>query len=95
MNGFVGLFGDWHFWVFGAAYVVISNAVSALAMPDTTSSKFYAWFFKFANGVLASNFARAAAGKIPGNGQAMPLPGSQDVVKQMAEAAQVIKESAV
>lgn len=74
MNGFVAVLSDWHFWSLGAGYVVISNAVSALAMPDSNSGKLYAWFFKFANGVLASNYFRAAAGKIPGNGTIMPPP---------------------
>jgi hypothetical protein len=70
------------YWVMGA-YIVFSNAVSAMPMPDNTSSKFYGWAFKFANG-LSSNISRAQAGKIPGTTDVMPLPGAQDVVAKQA-----------
>jgi hypothetical protein len=73
------------------AYIVLSNAVGALPMPDTTSSKFYAWFFKFANAV-ASNLTRASAGKIPGGADVMPLPGAQDAVNQAAMVARVAQD---
>lgn len=65
MTGFLTLVGDWHFWVAVLVYWLVSNAIGALPAPDANSSKFYAWFFKFANG-FAANLSRAAAGKIPG-----------------------------
>lgn len=65
MQGFLGIVGDWHFWILVVIYWLVSNAIGALETPDATSSKFYAWFFKFANG-FAANLSRAAAGKIPG-----------------------------
>ena len=54
-----------------------------MPMPDTTASKSYAWFFKFAN-LLWANVSRAAAGKIPGTSDVMPLPGAQDIVNKQA-----------
>lgn len=66
-----------------AVYIVFSNAVSAMPMPDSTSSKFYGWAFKFMNG-LSSNISRANAGKIPGTTDVMPLPGAQDAVNKQA-----------
>jgi hypothetical protein len=88
MNGFTALIGDWHFWILVISYWVGSNAISAMPMPDTTSGKAYGWFFKFANG-LAANFSRAFAGKIPGTGDVMPLPGAQaDVDRQALDAKQ-------
>jgi hypothetical protein len=83
MSGFASLLGDWHFWLIQIAYIAFANAISALPMPDTTSGKFYGWAFKFLNG-FASNFARAAAGKIPGTGDVMPLPGAQQAVQNAA-----------
>jgi hypothetical protein len=83
MNGFTALIGDWHFWILVIGYWVGSNAISAMPMPDTTSSKAYGWFFKFSNG-LAANFSRAFAGKIPGTDDVMPLPGAQAGVDQQA-----------
>ena len=65
MNDFLSLFGNWHLYVLFLIYYVFSNAISALPLPDQTSGKFYAWVFKFLNG-LAANISRAAAGKIPG-----------------------------
>jgi hypothetical protein len=65
MTEFTSLIGNWHFWVLVASYWALSNAIGALPLPDPTSSKFYSWFFKFANG-FAANLSRAAAGKIPG-----------------------------
>lgn len=65
MNDFLGLLGNWHFWILVVGYWLLSNAIGALPAPDNTSSKFYGWFFKFANG-FAANLSRAAAGKIPG-----------------------------
>lgn len=65
MNNFIGLLGNWHFWILIAGYWAFSNAVGALPLPSSSSSLFYGWFFKFANG-FAANLARATAGKIPG-----------------------------
>jgi hypothetical protein len=59
------ILGDPYFWGLCVVYWLISNAVGALPMPDANSSKFYGWFFKFANG-FAANLSRATAGKIPG-----------------------------
>lgn len=72
MGGFTQLLGDWHVYVLFLVYYVFSNAISALPLPDTSSSKFYGWFFKFANG-LAANISRAAAGKIPGTSPDVPV----------------------
>lgn len=94
MSGFTAIIGDWHFWVLAGTYIVFANAISALPMPDSGSSKFYGWFFKFSNGV-ASNVARAAAGKIPGTTDVMPLAGSQDVVNKaavVAKAADIVSK---
>lgn len=63
---FLNVIGDWHFWALVVLYWLVSNAISAMPAPDTGSSKFYGWFFKFANG-FAANLSRAAAGKIPGS----------------------------
>jgi hypothetical protein len=79
------------YWTLGA-YIVGSNLISALPMPDNTSSKFYGFFFKFMNGIGA-NLSRAYAGKIPGTGDVMPLAGAQDVVNQaavVAKAAEIV-----
>lgn len=65
MNDFLGLLGNWHFWVMIMGYWLFSNAISAMPSPDANSSKGYSWFFKMANG-FAANLSRAAAGKIPG-----------------------------
>lgn len=65
MKGFATIIGDSHFWALVVSYWVFSNAVGSLPMPDPTSGKGYAWFFKFANG-LAANVSRALAGKVPG-----------------------------
>jgi hypothetical protein len=83
MSDFLTLFGDWHLYVVFFTYYVFSNAVSALPLPDTESSKLYGWFFKFMNG-LAANISRATAGKIPGTTDVMPLPGAQDAVNKVA-----------
>lgn len=72
MSGFTSIIGDYHFWTLVVSYWAISAAIGALPSPDTTSGKFYAWFFKFAN-VFASNVSRAASGKIPGM-DVMPTP---------------------
>jgi hypothetical protein len=45
-------------------YYVLSAAVGAMPMPDPTDSKFYRWFFQFANTVSA-NVTRAYASKLP------------------------------
>lgn len=93
MGGFTSIIGDWHLYVLLVGYWALSNAISALAMPDTNSSAFYAWFFKFANG-FAANFSRAFAGKIPGTSDAMPLAGSQELVNKaavVAKAADIIE----
>lgn len=48
------------------SYFVFSAFVGALPMPDTTSGKFYRFFFAFCNG-LAANLSRAAVAiKVPG-----------------------------
>jgi len=83
MSGFTSLIGNWHFWVLVAVYWFMSASIGALPMPDTGSSKFYGWFFKMSNNFVA-NISRAAAGKIPGTGDVMPLPGAQDVVNKAA-----------
>src|ERR1017187_7786520 len=70
------------YWTLGA-YIVASNFISALPMPDNTSSKFYGFFFKFMNG-LGANLSRAAAGKIPGTSDIMPLSGAQDAMNKVA-----------
>lgn len=66
---FLNVIGDYHFWILIVAYWTISNAIGAMPLPVTDgpnqSTKFYAWFFKFANG-FAANLSRATAGKIPG-----------------------------
>ncbi len=43
-------------------YHIGSAFVGALEMPDTTSSKWYRFFFRFTN-TLAANYARASAEK--------------------------------
>jgi len=88
VNDFLGLLGNWHFWVLVAGYWFFTASIGALPMPDTTSSEFYGWFFKMAN-TFAANLSRAAAGKIPGTDDAMPLPGAQAKVTQQAQAAKV------
>ena len=67
MSEFTAILSNWHFWVMVVVYWLVSNAISALPMPDQTSTKFYSWLFKFANG-FAANMSRAATGKIPGVG---------------------------
>jgi hypothetical protein len=70
------------YWTLGG-YIVASNFISSLPMPDSTSSKFYGFFFKFMNG-LGANLSRAYAGKIPGTSDVMPLPGAQDAMNKVA-----------
>jgi hypothetical protein len=70
------------YWTMGI-YIVLSNLLSSLPMPDNTSTKFYGFLFKFANG-LGSNLPRAWAGKIPGGTDVMPLPGAQEFVNKQA-----------
>ena len=70
------------YWTLGM-YIVASNFISALPMPDSTSSKFYGFLFKFLNG-LGANLSRAYAGKIPGTGDVMPPPGAQAAVNDAA-----------
>jgi hypothetical protein len=53
-------------------YHVGSAFVGSLEMPDTTSSKFYRFFFKFTN-ALAANYSRAKASDGPAGMQA-PKP---------------------
>jgi hypothetical protein len=77
------------YWTLGA-YIVASNAISALPMPDTTSSKFYGFIFKFANG-LGANLSRAYAGKIPGTSDVMPIPGAQDALNKAAVVAKAVE----
>ncbi len=84
MSNFLTLLGNWHFWTLVAGYWFLTASIGALPMPDTGSSKFYGWFFKMAN-TFAANVSRAAAGKIPGTADAMPLPGAQAEVDQAAQ----------
>jgi hypothetical protein len=93
MNEFIGLLGNWHFWVLVVGYWFLTASIGALQMPDTTSSKFYSWFFKMAN-TFAANVSRAAAGKIPGTLDAMPLPDAQLRVDQQAQDAKKVKGGA-
>jgi len=87
MNDFLGLLGNWHLYVMFVAYWVVSNAIGALPLPTSTSSAFYGWLFRFANG-FAANLSRATAGKIPGTDamaqqeaqQALPL-AQREVIK--------------
>ena len=83
MSQFTALLGNWHFWAMVATYWFMTAAVGALPMPDNTSSKFYGWFFKMSN-AFAANVSRAAAGKIPGTADVMPLVGSQQAVQDVA-----------
>jgi hypothetical protein len=46
-----------------AAFYTMSAAVGALEMPVATDSKFYRWFFRFANTVSA-NLSRSGAAKL-------------------------------
>jgi hypothetical protein len=78
------------YWTMGI-YIVASNFISALPMPDSTSSKFYGFLFKFMNG-LGANLSRAYAGKIPGTSDVMPLPGAQAGVQQDAIDAKATKQ---
>jgi hypothetical protein len=89
MNGFLSMFGDWHFWLLILTYWVISNSISALPMPTAASSAFYGWFFKMSNGLLG-NLSRALAGKIPGTSDVMPIPGAQEAVQQAAVVAKAV-----
>jgi hypothetical protein len=79
------------YWTLGA-YIVASNFIGSLPMPDTTSSKFYGFLFKFMNG-LGANLSRAFAGKIPGTSDVMPLPGAQDDVTKQAIKAKAVAPS--
>jgi hypothetical protein len=93
MSGFLNILGDWHLWVLALVYVTISNMISALPMPDATSSPFYGWAFKVLNGILGSNIIRALAGKIPGTQDVMPLPGAQEAIAKaavVAKAAEIV-----
>jgi len=45
------------------SYYVLSAAIGSMPMPDTTSSKFYRWFFQFSN-TISANIARAWASKL-------------------------------
>ena len=54
-----------------ALYYVVSAAVGSLPMPDSTSHKFYRWFFQFSN-TLAANVTRALASKLPAQAQESP-----------------------
>lgn len=89
MSGFTALFGDWHLYVLLVIFYVISAAVSAMPMPDATSGKGYAYFFKFAN-LLWANVSRSVAGKIPGTTDIMPLPGVQNAVNEAAVVAKAV-----
>jgi hypothetical protein len=73
------IIGDPYFWGLIVSYWLVANAISALPIPDTTSGKFYGWFFKFSNG-FAANLSRAAAGKIPGTLDNLPTPGQNKPV---------------
>ena len=45
-------------------YYILSAGVGSLPMPDTTSGKFYRWFFQFSN-TLGANISRVYASKLP------------------------------
>lgn len=62
---FFAILGDPRLWILALIFAVFSNGVSALPMPTDKSSAFYAYAFKFLNG-LAQNLSRAFAGKLPG-----------------------------
>jgi hypothetical protein len=47
-----------------SVYYLFSNAVSSMPMPDENNGKFYAFLFRFFNG-LAANVSRAIASKMP------------------------------
>jgi hypothetical protein len=89
MSGFTSLIGNWHFWTLVATYWFLTASVGALPMPDNTSSKFYGWFFKMSN-TFAANISRAAAGKIPGTTDVMPIAGAQDAINQVAVVAKAV-----
>lgn len=89
MSGFTSLIGNWHFWAMVAAYWFMTASIGALPMPDNTSSKFYGWFFKMSN-TFAANISRAAAGKIPGTADVMPLAGAQEAVQNVAVVAKAV-----
>lgn len=65
MGGFTNIIGDWHFWSLVIGYWVFSNAVGSMPLPGPGANPWYAWMFKFLNG-LAANLSRAFASKIPG-----------------------------
>lgn len=56
-----------------AAYHVASAFVGSLEMPDSSSGKFYRFFFAFTN-ALAANYARSKASTGPA-GQQAPKEG--------------------
>jgi hypothetical protein len=89
MSEFTSLLGNWHFWTLVVAYWFLTASVGALPMPDNTSSKLYGWFFKMSN-TFAANISRAAAGKIPGTSDVMPIAGSQDAVQKVAVVAKAV-----
>lgn len=57
----------------GLAYHILSAFIGSLEMPDTTSGKFYRFFFRFTN-MLAANYFRAQAS----TGTAGMQPPKQD-----------------
>jgi hypothetical protein len=89
MSQFTALIGNWHFWALVASYWFLTAAVGALPMPDATSSKLYGWFFKFSN-TFAANVSRAAAGKIPGTSDVMPITGVQAAANDAAVVAKAV-----
>jgi hypothetical protein len=48
----------------GIASHVLAAAIDTLPMPDSTSGKFYRWFFGFAN-VIVANYSRTKASTGP------------------------------
>lgn len=89
MSAFTTLLGNWHFWAMVGVYWFMTASIGALPMPDNTSSKFYGWFFKMSN-AFAANVSRAAAGKIPGTADVMPLQGAQEAVQNVAVVAKAV-----
>jgi hypothetical protein len=66
MDNFLSLLSNWHFWVLVVVYWLLTASIGALPMPDTTSSKFYGWFFKMSN-TFAANISRVAASTFAAN----------------------------
>jgi len=73
-----------------STYWIVTAAIGALPMPNNQSKPFYGWAFKFLN-ALAANLSRAAAGKIPGTTDVMPLAGGQEALADAAVVAKAVE----